>query len=729
MSLRRVLVSTAAAALLFSAAPVALADEPGSDEQPLEAPRVSRHVVPGHDGTPLVVNLFEPAGLSAEQPGELILETHGWGGTGRTSPGGMTGRLVDDGYVVLTWDQRGFGCSDGQVRIDDPQVEGRDVSALIDWAMGETHVRTDGTTSGGEPNPVVGMIGGSYAGGIQTAAASLDERIDALAPDMSWSDLRYSLYPGEVVKQGWITLLYALGTLTAEGQGLDPQCDDGPTPFSGLDPAIHRGVTEFVATGKVSDTTLDFFAGSSLAHYGDEHPVDVPTLVTQSAIDTLFNLTDGLGIHEHVLDQGADSRLLIYCGGHVNCPTTYADADDTGAMRDAIQDWFEVHLRGGDRDLGPAIEYRTNEGVWRGLDELPRAADGLTVAGEATSLPVVPVLELPDLATTFRETDSSGGSLQATPLTAAAVSHDRDPRTVTLEVARAEDGPLELVGVPEVELTVDGVLLDTLGELPDELLDDVLAQLSLEGLEPVTDAAGEVIGAAPVVGNVLQGALGGLLGVTAADALPTDVHLFAKLVHRESGEVVNLQEGAARVGLVEGPTSVSLTMPGLAYTIPEGDHLDLQVSTASLMHATGRLPALVDVAVQAAVPVVGATEQPPTDPEDPPGEEPPVDDDPPVGPPDDRPGPPEDRPPHGERGGGPPGDLPGPPVGGAAPGSPPGHDVRPAAHDLAATPAAVRADVSGGALAALLATLGAIAVGVGVARHARGNSDGAPTVR
>jgi ABC-2 type transport system ATP-binding protein len=702
MSSRRALVSVCIAALLLALAPVAAADEhePG-DGEPAGEVRVTRQVVESFDGTPIVTNLFLPAGISEQNPAELVLETHGWGGTGRTSPGGTTGELVADGYAVLTWDQRGFGCSGGQVRINDPQVEGHDVSALIDWAVDNAPI-----ARGDDGEPIVGMIGGSYAGAIQTAAASIDPRIDAIAPDMSWSDLRYSLYPGEVVKQGWVTFLYALGTATAEGEGLNPECDEGPQPGAGLDPIIHRGVSEFVATGKVSGAVLDFFAGSSLDAYSEHgtngQVVDIPTLVTQSAIDTLFNLTDGLGVHEHVLDQGVDSRLLIYCGGHVNCPTTYAEPDtsDSRKMRDAIHDWFAVHLRGEERDLGPRIEYRTNEGEWRGLDDLP-TTDGraLEVAGAAENLVVVPVLDVPDLATTFRESGSSGGSLQATPLTAAAVSDESDPRAATFEVARAEEGPLELVGVPEVELTVDGTLLETLEQLPADTLAEVLEELSLHGLEPVTDEAGEVIGTAPVAGNILQGAAAGLLGPTAADAVPTDIHLFAKLVHRESGEVVNLQEGAIRVPLADGPAAVSLRMPGLAYTIPEGDHLDLQISTASLVHATGRLPALVDVALEAAVPAVGLDAGDPID-------------DGPGGPPEGRPGgPPEQRP------GGPPEDHPGAPEHRAA-----GTDRVPAGQvpasggspaGPAATAAAADSPIPGGAgvLALLVGALMAVGAG------------------
>lgn len=633
MSFRRITGAAATGALLLTlVSPTATAQEAGTDAEV----EVSRHVVESFDGTPIVANLFVPPGVSEEEPAELVLETHGWGGTGRTSPGGLTAELVDDGYVVLTWDQRGFGCSGGLAHINDPDAEGRDVSALIDVATERTAIRTE-PGPGEDGDPVVGMVGGSYAGGIQTAAAAVDPRIDAIAPDMSWSDLAYSLYPGEVVKQGWVAALYGLGTATAESESLDPDCDAGPQPDAGLHPTIHRGVTEVATTGTVSDDVLDFFDAASLAHYGGQRPVTVPTLVTQSAVDTLFNLTDGVGIHEHVRAQGVDSRLLVYCGGHVNCPTSYEDGDDTAHLRAAVHDWFAVHLRDEERNLGAPVEYRTNEGEWRSLDALPTATgDALTVAGAAKDLVVAPVLDVPDLATLMAERESSGGSLQATPLTAAAVSRDGDPRAATFEVARAEGGPVELVGIPEVELTVDGTLLETLDELPADTLEDVLAELHLEGLEPVTDQAGETVGAAPVAGNVAAGALAGLAGVRGDETVPTDVHVFVKLVHRESGEVVNLQEGAARIPVADGPTTVPLTMPGLAYTLPQGDHLDLQLSTASLMHATGRLPALVDASVEAAIPVAdadgGDTGRVPGDGSDhPPAERP--------GPPADRPGP------------------------------------------------------------------------------------------
>jgi ABC-2 type transport system ATP-binding protein len=617
---------------LALAAVVGVVQPPGVRASPTlaAAPVVTDQVVASFDGTPIVTTLFLPDGADAASPAPLVLHTHGWAGTRQTDPAGFVGRLLDEGYAVLTWDQRGFGCSGGEVRIDDPQVEGRDVSALIDWAVANAPIATDG---GGDP--IVGATGGSYAGGIQTATASIDPRLDALAPEISWSDLRYSLNAGGVTNQGWTMILYLAGVATAELQGLDPSCPAGPQA-GGLDPAIHAGVGEFLSEGTPSSATLDFFAKSSLAHYGQTDPVAVPTLVVNGSVDTLFDLTDGWGIVEHLQAQGVPARFMAFCGGHVGCPSTYAAADDGGHVDDAVLRWFARYLRGDDVDTGPPVEYRTNAGEWRAVDTFPAGADGpgvLTVDGSATTLPVVPIVDFPGLEQLAAEFASEGGTLPPTPFTAAQPTAEGDPRAATFEVVAAGDEPLEVLGIPEVDLTVTGQVVP---------LDEAVA--------PVADALGPAFGPYAEQGDVLVGELGPagpLVGSLAGGAIggagqDGHVHLFVRLVHREAGEVLNLQEGTVRVDLGPGEASAAVPMPGLAYTVPPGHHLDLQVSTASVMSATGRTPGFVDVGVTATIPLAGPA--PSTDPPPPPTNPPPPTDPPPTDPPPTDP-PPTDPPP------------------------------------------------------------------------------------
>jgi ABC-2 type transport system ATP-binding protein len=516
-------------AVLLAVGAVAVAPSTSAAQ---EGPTVTTQVVESFDGTPLVSTLFVPAGVDVDRPAPLVLLTHGWAGSGQRQPTGFVGRLLEAGYVVLTWDQRGFGCSGGEVQVDKPEVEGRDVGALIDWTIANAPVQVDATG-----DPVIGMTGGSYAGGIQTATASIDERLDAIAPEISWFDLRYSLYGGEVVNQGWATLLYVAGTIAAGGQGLDPSCPTYPQA-GGLDPIITQGYTEGATTGRISGPVLDFFGRSSLAVYGQGHPVGIPTLVVQGSTDTLFDLTDGWRIVEHVASTGAPTRFMVFCGGHVACPATYADAGDSEHVDDAVLAWFARYLDGdASVDVGPPVEYRTNEGVWRATDGFPSPGADPLVASGSGRVVSVPAVDPPDLSPLA---GLSFGQIPALPFTTASVSAPDDARAMHVEVARA-DGAVDLFGIPTVTLEVEGI-----GE---------------------------------------------------------EVILMAKLVDRESGAVVNLQEGAVRVPLTGGPVEVDVPMPGVAYTLPAGHHLDLQVSTASLMHSNAQTPSTADVTAMVSVPV------------------------------------------------------------------------------------------------------------------------------
>src|SRR3954453_11016090 len=52
--------------------------------------------------------LFEPAGASASHKVPMIMHSHGWGGSRTTDPASFQ-PFLDDGYGVLSFDQRGFG--------------------------------------------------------------------------------------------------------------------------------------------------------------------------------------------------------------------------------------------------------------------------------------------------------------------------------------------------------------------------------------------------------------------------------------------------------------------------------------------------------------------------------------------------------------------------------------------------------------------------------------------
>ena len=149
------------------------------------------------DGTKIRAHWFPVAGASPTHPAPTVLMGPGWGesgdtdqtGTGQALLGGIDiSALHQAGYNVLTWDPRGFGDSTGLAEVDSPAFEAKDVSRLIDWVATRPGVELDAP---GDPR--MGMVGGSYGGGIQWVTAAQDCRIDAIVPIISWHALGTSL--------------------------------------------------------------------------------------------------------------------------------------------------------------------------------------------------------------------------------------------------------------------------------------------------------------------------------------------------------------------------------------------------------------------------------------------------------------------------------------------------------------------------------------------------------
>src|SRR5699024_3275154 len=122
-------------------------------------------------------------------------------------------RLRDEGYYVISIDQRGFGESSGTVRVMSPDYEGQSLIALLDWAES-----LPGLARFADNKMVVGSYGGSYGGMYQylLAAADPQERLRVIAPDITPYDLSYSLSSHNVPKSFWAAGLAAMGELSPD---------------------------------------------------------------------------------------------------------------------------------------------------------------------------------------------------------------------------------------------------------------------------------------------------------------------------------------------------------------------------------------------------------------------------------------------------------------------------------------------------------------------------------
>lgn len=258
-----------------------------------------------------------------------------------------------------------------------------------------------------------------------------------------------SLYPGEVIKLGWIAALQGLGVPSSAVLGLAPdsraQIETGT-----LAPEVYEALVSGLATNTLSAEAQDFFLDASLARYGAEHPVTVPTMLLQGFNDTLFPFHQALESVDALAAAGAPVKLVGFCGSlssaatgtgsgivHGECPPWCSTEGNDARFQDLHVRWFDRWLRGEDVDTGPAVEVSSNEGVWHTLaDATAFPGPGVeTVA--ATLAGTLPASPLPS---------GGGAAVFATPSGPGAA--------VEGAVLTASDGPVEIVGVPRLRATV-----------------------------------------------------------------------------------------------------------------------------------------------------------------------------------------------------------------------------------------------------------------------------------
>ncbi|MBS1837398.1 MAG: alpha/beta hydrolase [Actinobacteria bacterium] len=381
--------------------------------------------VTSFDGTRIRAHWF-PVG-SPIAPVPTVLMGPGWGMPGDTNVDavGVLGAvniatLRNAGYNVLTWDPRGFGASGGQATVDSVDNEARDVQQLITWVAAQPAARSDGP---GDPR--VGMVGGSYGGGIQFVTAAIDCRIDAIVPIIAWHSLVTSLYKDQTVKEGWATILASVAMSAS------------------LDPHITSADDRAVADGVLSADDVAWFAARGPGDLVKR--ITAPTMVVGGTVDTLFTLDEDVGNYRILRDAGVPVSMYWFCGGHGVCLT---DKGDEQRMVRRIVAWLDRWVKQ-DRsvDVGPRIDVMDQAGVRYTADDYPmRSGPPITATGSGT-------LAL-----------AAGGGSGPAVIPAGKADGLADvvsgitpwPATRSLDVAIPVAGDALVLGAPQLELTYTG---------------------------------------------------------------------------------------------------------------------------------------------------------------------------------------------------------------------------------------------------------------------------------
>ncbi|MGY1802720.1 alpha/beta fold hydrolase [Blastococcus sp. SYSU D00922] len=562
------MTSAVLASLLLSGGLLALAPAASAaDEVRTEESRVPSGS--GADAVELDTTLFLPAG---DEPAPAVVLAHGFGGS-KQSVADDAQDLAERGYVVLTYSARGFGESTGQIGLNDPRYEIADLSVLIDLLAERDDVQLDG-----DGDPRVGVAGGSYGGAVSLLGAAYDDRVDAIAPQITWNSLTAALFPSQtgtvddatpaatpqddaagVFKRLWAGLFFGVGSVPSGGlldgfggaNGEDG--DDGDTEpaaadglslpdLSSLDPAaIEQALTcgrfradicaayqTAAATGTLTPEIAAVLDRSSPAGVLDR--IDAPTLLIQGTQDSLFGLGQADANARGIAATGTPVKVVWYAGGHD------AAASDrvTEYLREQVVGWFDFHLRGQGEDPGTGFEYPAPTGLGSGVGRVQGGTQ--TVRAD-----VYPGLE--GAEPTGRRDVELEGSTQPV-------------------VTPAGGTPGALTTVPGL-----GALTSALGgstlEIP--------GQFAAFESEPL-DAAVEVVGAPTAE-----------IAVAAPAGTAT---LFAKLYDVAPGGGTTLPAGLVAPLALTGlsadpaqPTPVRITLPGIVHRFEAGHTMRLVVSS------------------------------------------------------------------------------------------------------------------------------------------------------
>ncbi len=308
------------------------------------------------DPTPveLEADLYLPPGLASGTTAPAVLLAHGFGGS-KASVTDEAVAMAESGFVVLAYSARGFGASTGQISMNAPEFEVADASALLDHLASVPEVAQDGP---GDPR--IGVAGGSYGGALALMLAGYDDRVDAVAADITWNSLEDSLFGQSArgvaasdvgaYKALWSGLFFSSGQATPG----EPVTECGR--FTEM---WCRAYATAAVDGTIDAAAAELMLRSSPASITDR--ITAPTLLGGGQADSLFPLAQVNANAEQIRAAHPDVpvKVVWHAGGHdgaLAAPDAVSEQ-----LRTLTADWFRAHLQD-----GPAVDddflYSVTEG-------------------------------------------------------------------------------------------------------------------------------------------------------------------------------------------------------------------------------------------------------------------------------------------------------------------------------------------------------------------------------
>ncbi|MEU2431322.1 alpha/beta fold hydrolase [Streptomyces sp. NPDC007861] len=403
-------------------------------------------------GARIDTSYFTSGGGTGRRPAVLL--AHGFGGS-KESVRSQAEALARDGYAVLTWSARGFGASTGQIGLNDPAHEVKDVSRLIDWLAGRPEVRLDA-----DGDPRVGVSGASYGGAISLLAAGHDSRVDAIAPEITYWNLADALFPDGVFKKLWAGIFFTTGSASTAGPmtgAPDRNAAAGPeaSACGRFQPTLCAMYERVATSGRPDAEARALLEARSPSAVADR--IKVPALIVQGQSDSLFPLSHADAMAEAIKGNGAPVAVDWIAGGH--------DGGDSEAERiqGRVSAWFDRYLNG-NKAAGAGPAFRVSRAG--GVDSTDGRATlrGATAAAYPGLRAGARTVELTGRTQSFRNPAGAnppgisavpgvGGGLSQLSSLGLGLSLDFPGQYARFD-SRPLDGPMRITGSPTVRVTV-----------------------------------------------------------------------------------------------------------------------------------------------------------------------------------------------------------------------------------------------------------------------------------
>lgn len=337
-SLRALLAALFTTGALFALTPPLIAAELPAGAEELRIP-----------GGPTSATDTAPVSLDANiyvpetTPAPAVVIAHGFGGD-KNGAASQAEKLTAAGFVVLTYSARGFGASTGLISVNSPQFEVADAQKLIDFLATRPEVQLDAP---GDPR--VGFTGGSYGGALSLLVAGYDERVDALASDITWNDLQTSLFGQSVAgstelgayKDLWTGFFFSVGLANPDGS---------VTNCGRFSPDWCRAYTESAATASITPAHSALMRASSPISITDK--IRVPSLISGGQADSLFPLAQTNANAQQIKAANPQTPVSVIWHG-----MGHDGGTNEGERLDSLMvNWFTKYLQGSDTAVSAPFE-------------------------------------------------------------------------------------------------------------------------------------------------------------------------------------------------------------------------------------------------------------------------------------------------------------------------------------------------------------------------------------